>query len=165
MRQLPPFAQEGKEFGAFAQPAHHHLRAAHHLRDDRRNLGSPKVEAPVELLDRLENLGMGQVRIMQRGDLHAARIDEFGMRRVEPAVLQRIAIELGARIGSRERDLDGVRIDLGGKPDGLLDRLPGLAGKPENKGAVDGDAELMAILGKVPRPSMRMPFLMLYRIC
>ena len=125
VRELPPFAQEGEELDAFAQPALHHLRAAHHLADDRGDLRRAEVEAPVELLDRLENLGVAEMRIMQRRDLHAAVVDEFGMRFVEPAVLQRFAIKLGAGIGRRQRDLDGVRIDLGGEADGLLDGLPG----------------------------------------
>src|SRR5438874_3835263 len=69
---------------------------------------------------------------------------------VEPAVFDRLAMQLRAGIGSGKGDLDRVRIDLGGKSDRLLDRFFGLAGKTENKGSVDRDPELAAVLGKAP---------------
>src|SRR5262249_35803593 len=45
----------------------------------------------------------------------------------------------------------GVRIDLGGEADGLLDGLAALTRQAEDEGAVNDDAELVAILGKAPR--------------
>src|SRR5207253_4044907 len=51
----------------------------------------------------------------------------------------------------RSRHLNRVRIDLGRETDGLLDRLLRLAGQAENEGAMDLDAELVAILGEAPR--------------
>ena len=66
-------------------------------------------------------------------------------------MFERLAVQLGSRIRRGQRHLDGVRIDLGGEADGLLDGLAALAGQPEDEGAVDGDAELVAILGEAPR--------------
>src|SRR5208283_3521658 len=37
------------------------------------------------------------------------------------------------------------------KLDGFLDRLPRLAGQPEDKGSMDRDAELAAVLGETAR--------------
>ena len=140
--------QEGEELDALAQAPLHHLRAADHLADDRGDLRRAEIEAPVEILDRMEDLGVAQMRIMQRRDLHALVVDQLGIGRIEPAVLDRLLVEERARIGRRERDLDGVRIDLGREADRLLDRLLALARQAEDEGAVDGDAELVAILGE-----------------
>ena len=92
---------------------------------------------------------MRQVGIVQRRDLHAVLVDEFGVRHVEPAVLHGLLVEEGARIGGGQRRLDGVRVDALGEGDRLLDRLPGLAGQADDEGAVDGDAEVVAILGEL----------------
>src|SRR5262249_22244097 len=56
-----------------------------------------------------------------------------------------------------ERDLDRVRVDLPRKADRLPDRLSRLAREPDDEGAVDSDAELVAVLGETasdvdPRP-------------
>ena len=72
-----------------------------------------EVEAPVERLDRVEDLGVRQMRIVQRRDLHAVVVDQLGVRFVEPAVLHRLPVQEGAGIGRGQRHLDGVRIDLG----------------------------------------------------
>jgi hypothetical protein len=44
-----------------------------------------------------------------------------------------------------------VRIGLDGEADGFLDRFGGLAGQAQDEGAVDLDAELVAVLGELPR--------------
>src|SRR5712691_3050967 len=84
--------------------------------------------------------------VLQRRDLHSALVDQLGMIDVEPAVLDRLAMQVGAGIRGGERDLDRVRIDLGGKTDGFLDRFLGFAGKTEDEGSVDRYSELVAIL-------------------
>ena len=76
---------------------------------------------------------------MQRRDLHPALVDQLGMPQVEPAVLDRLAMQIGAGVGCRERDLDRVRVYLRGKSDRLFDRLLGLAGEAEDEGPVDRD--------------------------
>ena len=88
------------------------------------------------------------MRIMQRRDLHAVVVDQFGIGLVEPAVLQRLVEQERSRIGRGKRNLDGVRIDLGGEADGLFDGLLGLARQAHDEGAVDGDAEFVAVLGE-----------------
>ena len=85
---------------------------------------------------------------------------------VQPAVLHRLLVQERPRIRRRQRHLDGVRVDLGGEADRLLDRLLRLARQAQDEGAVDLDAELVAVLGEaLARTSIRMPFLMLCRIC
>jgi len=79
-------AQEVKELDAFPQPAFHHLRAANHLADDCGDLAGAEIESPVKLLDGIEYFRMREMRIVQRRDLHAFIIDEFGMRLIEPAI-------------------------------------------------------------------------------
>src|SRR5215470_10045905 len=144
-------AQELEELDALAQAAAHHFRALDHLGDQGGDLAAPEIEALVKGLERLEDLGVRQVRIVQRRDLHATLVDEFGVAEVEPAVFDRLAVQIGARIGCGERDLDRVRVDFRGKADGFFDRLLGLTGKAEDEGAVDRDPELVAILGKASR--------------
>src|SRR5215471_13117178 len=70
---------------------------------------------------------------------------------VEPAVLDRLPMQKGARVRRRERDLDRVRVDFRGKANGFFDRLLGLAGQPEDEGAMDHDAELVAVLREAAR--------------
>src|SRR6185437_2601592 len=60
---LPPLAQELEEFHAFAQPPSHHLGASCHLAHDRRDLAGAEIEAAIERLDRVEDLGVRQVRV------------------------------------------------------------------------------------------------------
>src|SRR5690348_14062519 len=88
-----PLPQEVEELDALAQAPLHHLRAPDHLVDDRGDLGRAEIEAPVERLYALENLGVREVRVVQRRDLHAALVDQLRMLRVEPAVLDRLVVE------------------------------------------------------------------------
>ena len=76
-------------------------------------------------------------------------------------VLGRLAMQKRPRIRRGQRRLDRMRIDFGGELDGFLDRLFGLTGQTEDEGAVDNDAEFVAVLGKRRATSTRMPFLML----
>ena len=145
----PALAQELEELDAFAQAALHHVGAADHLADDRADLAGPEVEALVEGLHRVEDLGVAEMRIVQRRDLDAVLVDQFGVRGVEPAVLHRLVVEEGAGIGRGQRHLDGVRVDPWRPADRLGDRLAGLARQAEDEGAVDGDAELVAVLGEL----------------
>ena len=55
----PPRPEKFKKFDTLAQSPLHHLRAAHHLRHDRGYFRSAKIEAPVELLHRMEDFRMG----------------------------------------------------------------------------------------------------------
>src|SRR6516225_1820541 len=67
---------------------------------------------------------------------------------VEPAVLCRLIKKEGAGIRRRERNLDRMRIDLVCRPQREIKKLLGLSWQSHDEGAVDHDAELVAILGK-----------------
>src|SRR5215813_14121733 len=150
VRRLPALAQEAEELHALAQAPLHHVRASDHLAHDRGDFRSAEIEALVEVVHRPEDLGVAEVRIIERGDLRAALGQKLHLLVDQPAVLHRLPVEERARIGRGERNLDGVRVDFGGEPDRLLDRLLGLAGQAENEGAVDDDAELVTVLGEAP---------------
>ena len=77
------------------------------------------------------------MRVVDGGELHALSFDQLRLALLEPAVLHRLLVERRAGIGRGQRHLDGVRIDLLGELDGLLDRLAGFAGQAEDEGAVD----------------------------
>src|SRR5262249_15208265 len=120
-------AQKGEELDALAQAAFHHLRALDHLADDRGDLRRAEIEPAIEVLPRVEDLAVAQIRVLQRLNLHAALVDQLGVLEVEPAVLHRLLVEERARIRRSEGHLDCVWVDLGGEADRLLDRLLGLA--------------------------------------
>src|ERR1700722_10122841 len=66
-----PRPQEVEEFHPFTQAALHHFRALDHFRDDGGDLGGPEIELLIEVLDRLEDFGMTQMRIVERRNLRA----------------------------------------------------------------------------------------------
>src|SRR5207237_9172435 len=101
----------------------HHLRALQHLAEQRCNRAPAEIEAPIELLYRLEDLGVPEVWVMQRSDLHAALVDQFGVALVEPAILNGLPVEIGAGIRRGQRQLVRMLRDVGGELDRLLDRL------------------------------------------
>src|SRR6266404_8075411 len=141
-------AQEPEELDSLPKPALHHFRTSYHFTDDRSNLRCPEVESPIEVVDRLEDFGVTQMRVAQRRSLRAEVAQQSRLFIDEPAVCQRLLVKESARIGRGERDLDRVRVDLGGEADGFLDGFLGLAGQAEDEGAVDDNTELVAILGK-----------------
>ena len=101
--------QEAEEFHALAQAALHHLGGPHHLADDGGDLRRAEVEAPVEVLDRGEDLGVVEVRIGQRRDLGAALGEQVLALVVEPAVLPGLLIEERARVGRRQGEILGLQ--------------------------------------------------------
>ena len=84
----------------------------------------------------------------------------------QPAVLHRLPVQLGPRIGRRDRDLDRVRVDLAGEPDRLLDGLPASRpGSPRmNVPCTVIPSSRQSAANRRAR-STRRPFLMLLRIC
>src|SRR6202011_3384193 len=91
-----------------------------------------------------------QMRIVQRCQLGAVVIDQVGIFFVEPAVLYRLFVQVRPRVGSGERNLQGVGVDLAGEANRLFDGLPRFAGKPKDERAVDGYSEVVAISGEPP---------------
>ena len=89
---------------------------------------------------------------MKWGQLQPMLVNQVRMLRVQPTILQRLAVKLGAGIRRGQRDLDRVRVDFTGEADRLLDRLFGLARQPQNEGAVDGDPQIVTVAGESPRP-------------
>src|ERR1700761_24791 len=85
-------AQELEKFDALTQSALHHLRTAHHLSHNRRDLRCAEIEALIESLDIVEDLGIRKMLIGQRRDLDPVLVYQFGVRLVEPAVLHRLAM-------------------------------------------------------------------------
>ena len=104
---------------------------------------------------------MPEVGVGQRRQLGAPLADQRGAVAVvgKPPVLHRLPVQLGPRVGGRDRDLQGVRVDLAGKPDRLLNRFPGLAGQPQDERPVHGDAEIPAVGGEPAGPVDPQPLL------
>src|SRR5262249_31567501 len=65
MRGLLALAQEAEELDAFAQPPSQDLGTPDHFTGDRGNLGCTEIEAFVELVHRLENLGVTEMLVAQ----------------------------------------------------------------------------------------------------
>ena len=105
--------QEVEELHAFAQSADHHLRAGDHFADDGGDLWRTEIEGAVKSLDVVEDFRVREVRVVQGRDLDAVFVDEFGIAGVQPAVFDGLLVEEGAGVGGGERDLDGVRVDVG----------------------------------------------------
>src|SRR5215467_14586174 len=62
---LASLPQECEELDSLAQSAPEHVGAARHLAYEGGDLRCAEVEAAIEFVDRMENLGMGKVRVVQ----------------------------------------------------------------------------------------------------
>ena len=63
--------QEVEELHTLAQSALHHFGTGDHFGDDGGDLRRTEIEFLVEILDRLEDLGVAEMRIVERRDLRA----------------------------------------------------------------------------------------------
>src|ERR1700749_1875100 len=89
--------------------------------------------------------------VADRSQLHAFLIDEIGrIVLLEPTIVHRLFGKRGAWIWRGQRHLNGMRIDLLGEINGLLDGRARLAGQTENERTVNDDAELAAVLREAP---------------
>src|SRR5579883_1420236 len=140
--------KEAEKFDALAQAALHHFGAAHHAADEREDLPRTEIKLAVELLDRIEDQCCGEGGIAKCSYLHAMRIDQFTGLDLEPSLFLRLTVKFRAGIRRRERHLDRLRLDIAGKANGFANRLGCFAGQPENKRAMNGDAQLPAIAGE-----------------
>src|SRR5262245_47058277 len=68
---LPAPPEEAEEIASLTEAPAHELPVAQHLRAERDHLARPEVEAAVEPVHRVEDLGARQVRIAERALLHA----------------------------------------------------------------------------------------------
>src|SRR5512138_2191336 len=131
--------QKLQELTALGQPPLADVEVARHLLDEAEELARPEIELPVEALDRGKDFIAREVRITEHARLGPAGVDELG--RLEPAALLRLAVERGARVRRRERDLERVGIDVPREADRLVDRLARLAGQAHDEGPVNLDPE------------------------
>src|SRR6202011_245520 len=99
----------------------------------------------VEILDRFENLGVAQVRIVQRSNLRAFLRQEIDLFVIKPAILFGLLVKERTGVWRGQGNLNRVRIDLLREVERLLDRFLGFPRKHENKSSVDDDSELVAV--------------------
>src|SRR4029078_8717347 len=143
--------QKPEQLGALATTALEHVSTGKHFARHFPELARAEIETPVELRDGLEDLLMGKARIPQCAPLHAGIPDQPATILAQPAILCGLTMQEGARICGRQRDLNGVRIHFLSKFDRLLNCLFSLAGQANYESPMNGDAELMAVLGELPR--------------
>ena len=113
-----------------------------------RRLG-PEVVLVVEAVHHLHHVVGGQAGILDVRHLVAAAVLHALVG--DEAVGLGVVVKLGAGIGVGDRYLDSLAVQRLGEVDGVADRLLGLARQAEDEVAVDGEAEVVAVLGKVAR--------------
>src|SRR5439155_1426382 len=142
----PPLGHRADELHALAEEPLRLLPAGRHLLDRLPDVTRREVVAPVEGLDRLEDLVGGDLRVRDRALLVAGLVDQAVDGQV--VVLGDEVVEGGARVGRGERDLERLGLHLAREAHGLLDGVAGLAREAQDEGPVDQDAELVAVPGE-----------------
>src|SRR5487761_1328227 len=140
-------AQEGHELHPFSQASGEHVLVPDHLRHHLGDLARSEVELLVEGVHRLEDLRARQLRVLEHRRLHAPLVHQVGVVLGQPSLLLRLLVQGGARVRSGDGHLQRVGVDVLGELDRLLDRLLGLTGKADDERAVDGYAQVVAVLG------------------
>ena len=166
VRCRPPLAQEAEELRALAKAPLRHVGAPNHFADDRGDLGRAQVEAAVEGLDRIESLGVAEAGIVQRGHLHAVVVNELGVGVVEPPVLERLLIEVRPGIGRAASETWSV-CGLTSLAKAIVSLMVSCVspGRPMmNVPWMTMPRSRQSLVNRLAT-SIRMPFLMLYRIC
>src|SRR5438067_11107567 len=90
------------------------------------------------------------MRIMQRRDLYAVVIDQFGAV-IKPAILFCLPVKEGAGIWRREGYLYRMRIDFLREIQRFADGFFAFARQSENKGAVNHNPKIVAVFGELAR--------------
>src|SRR5439155_14575674 len=144
LRRRVSASQKLHEVAPLGQAALADVEVLRHLLEEAEELAWPEVEAAVEALDRCEDFLAREVRIAEHARLRAARVHELGLR--EPAALERLAVERGAGIGRRQRNLERIGVDVAREADRLLDRLARLTRQPHDERTVDLDPERPRVL-------------------
>src|ERR1051326_4727766 len=144
-----PLGQEAEKLGPFAQTTFGDVLVLQHGFHNAGDGARAEVVALVEFLQRLADLVRSQARIFEDGILDTGSRDELIA--LEMAVLLRPVIQFGAGIGRSEGHLDAEDVEFASEAHRLLDRLTSFAGQAEDEGAVDDDAELVAVLRELAR--------------
>src|SRR5512133_2773204 len=118
-----------------------------HAPDAAQDVFGAEIEFVVKLFHRVKDLGVGEVRVVDDAFLVTAFVQEAV--RADPALLLAHGVEFGAGVGGGQRGLDRVEIQHLGVFNGFADGLPGFAGQTHDEGAVDGDAQLLAVPGEL----------------
>src|SRR6185437_5160950 len=93
-------AQEAEKLGPFSQPAPRHLPAREHLPNDLPDLGRSEVEALIKHFHAVENLLLRQMRVADRGELHALLVDQVvSIAFLQTALGHLLFVERGAGVG------------------------------------------------------------------
>src|SRR5262249_38360315 len=112
-----------------------------------------EVELFGELTDRLEDFLVAEMRIADGADLNACICNKARSRVVEqPAVLFGLIVEICARIGGSQRNLQRMRVHLLGEADRLPNCLLGFARQTEHEGPVHLDSELVTVRREAAQP-------------
>src|SRR5213594_4085257 len=139
LRRRVPTAEKLQELAALGQAPLADIEVPRHLLEEAEELARPEVEEAVEAPDRREDLLAREMRVAQHAGLRAARVHELGL--LEPAALERLAVERSAGIRRRQGDLERIGVDVACEANRLLDRLARLAGQTHDERAVDLDPE------------------------
>ena len=113
--------------------------------DAERGLGA-EVVFVVEAVHHLHHVLGGQAGILDVRHLVAAVVRHLLVG--DQVVVLGVVVELGAGVGMRDRDLNGLAVERLGEVDRVADRLRRFAGKTDDEVAVDDQAELVAVLGE-----------------
>src|SRR6195256_680664 len=144
LRRRVPAGEKLQELAPLGEASLADRGVPRHLLEKAEELPRTEVEAAVEALDRREDLLPREVRIAEHARLRAASVHELGP--LEPAALERLAVERGARIRRRQRDLERIGVDVAREPNRLPDRLARLTRQPHDERAVDLDPERPSVL-------------------
>ncbi len=107
------------------------------------NLGA-EIVFVVEAVHARHHFGLGQMRILDVGQLVSAGIGERF--HFQEALLGHRFMQFRAGHGMREGDLNRFAVQLFGEVDGLLNRLARFAGQTDDEVAVHANADFTAIL-------------------
>src|SRR5438093_12737062 len=118
LRRRVPTAEKLQELAALGQAPLADVKVLRHLLEEAEELARPEVEEAVEAPDRREDLLAREMRIAEHARLSAPRVHQ--LRLLEPALLLRFAVERGAGIGGRQRDLERIGVDVAREANRLL---------------------------------------------
>src|ERR1700691_4902853 len=106
-------AQETKELHSFAQTPLRQIPALQHLLDDFPNFPGAEIKSPIEGLHAVKDFVLGELRITDGRELPTPIVHQIDATiLLQPAAIDGLPVKRSAGIGRRERNLNGMRIDL-----------------------------------------------------